>query len=99
MLNSRVLTTIALAAALAAPVIPALAQTAPPKPAPKAAAQPAPKAPAKAAPKTGTPAAGRYSRSVYSWSMRVVEKRQSVEAIERRALSSQRRGSPLESRS
>ena len=59
MLNSRVLTTIALAAALAAPVIPALAQTAPPKPAPKAAAQPAPKAPAKAAPKTGTPAAGK----------------------------------------
>jgi|GraSoiStandDraft_4_1057263.scaffolds.fasta_scaffold19269_3 peptidyl-prolyl cis-trans isomerase A (cyclophilin A) len=62
MLNSRALITIALTAALAAPIIPALAQTAPPKTTPqtappKAAPQPAPKAPAKAAPKTGTPAA------------------------------------------
>src|SRR6187431_937589 len=48
---------------------------------------------------TGTPAAGRYSRSVYSWSMRVVENRQSVEPIDRRAMSSQRFGSLLESRS
>ena len=32
----------------------------------------------------GTPAAGRYSSSVYSWSIRVVEKRHSAVAIARR---------------
>jgi peptidyl-prolyl cis-trans isomerase A (cyclophilin A) len=50
--NSRVLTTIALVAALAAPALTALAQT----PAPKAPPKAAPKAQPKAPPKAGTPA-------------------------------------------
>ena len=48
---------------------------------------------------TSTPAAGRYRRSVYSWSMRVVENRQSEVAIARRIVSTQRSGTPALSRS
>ena len=44
-------------------------------------------------------AAGRYSRSTYSWSIRVVENRQIVLAIELRMSCSQRSGRPLASRS
>ena len=43
---------------------------------------------------TATPAAGRYIRSVYSWSIRVVEKRHSEAAIERRIVSTHADGSP-----
>ena len=46
-----------------------------------------------------TPAAGRYSSSVYSWSIRVVEKRHSAVAIARRMTLSQRGGRPSASRS
>ena len=48
---------------------------------------------------TSTPAAGRYRRSTYSWSMRVAENRQIVLAIEFRMSCVQRVGMPCASRS
>ena len=57
----------------------------------------------RAAPLPGSPAAssagGRYRDSVYSWSIRVVEKRHSALDIARRMTVSQRGGKPAGSRS
>ena len=48
---------------------------------------------------TSIPAAGRYSCSVYSWSILVVENCHRVVAIDRRMRSTQRPGTPAASRS